>query len=203
MLSIFLSQEMESLVQEPSPLVLYVFCGDKAHTSEIDILRSLLYQILKHSPDLARHAMPRMETKERTRHTLSSRGDLWEIFTDMISDPELGPVVCLIDGLDECAQEPISWLLKNLRHIFGEKTQPRIQPPSSFKLAIVSRHMGGLSGYPRLDLESMGEATTQDVIQVIEAQIKEHQLFSELDRHGYMNIQITPYVGSVTVNSIR
>ncbi|KAL6918471.1 hypothetical protein FSST1_009966 [Fusarium sambucinum] len=191
MLSIFLSQEMESLVQKPSPLVLYVFCGDNVHTSEIDIVRSLLYQILKHSLDLARHVIPRMGTKERMRHTLSSRGDLWEIFTHMISDPELGPIVCLIDGLDECAQDAISWLLQNLRQIFGDKTQSRIHPGSSVKLAIVSRPMAGLSGYRRVDLENISESTTQDIIQVIDARIKEQQLFSELDESFEEDIKNT------------
>ncbi|RMJ19779.1 hypothetical protein CDV36_000584 [Fusarium kuroshium] len=177
MLSIFLTQEWESLPD----CVFYVFCGDKATSDEVTIMRSLLYQVLSQVPSMVDHVGDCLGTGERTKHTLSSRGDLWAIFTSMLKDPRLGPVLGLVDGLDECNRDSTRWLLNNLRHVFDKRSRSRLLPSSPFRLAIVSRDMIGLRSYPRLNLETKTDVIAEDVARVIDAGMKEHDLFSELD----------------------
>ncbi|KAF5006657.1 hypothetical protein FDECE_6991 [Fusarium decemcellulare] len=164
MLSIFLTHELEALASDSFSLVLYVFCGDKSHSSEIAILRSLLYQIIDKSPAMTRHAAA---VTERTGHTLASREDLWTIFIDIVRDPEVGPILCLIDGLDECNQEAIRWLLKSVHAIFDKGSQSTLSPPNPFKLLITN-------------------SIALDVVRVINAKIQEHDIFSELG-HEFIN----------------
>ncbi|KAI8673395.1 NACHT domain-containing protein [Fusarium keratoplasticum] len=177
MLSIFLTQEWESL---PDCAVLYVFCGDKSTSDEIAIMRSLLYQVLDQVPSMVKHVEDCLGTGERTKRTLSSRGDLWAMFASILTDPKLGPVLGLIDGLDECHRDSTRWLLNNLRQVFDKESRSRSPPYNPFRLAIVSRDMVGLRSFPRLNLETKTDAIAKDVSRVISAKIKEHDLFSEL-----------------------
>lgn len=181
MLSIFLTKELESTVQGPPTLVLYVFCNEKTYDSEVAIMRSLLYQILKYRPSLARHAATQMEDEERTKQTLSSRGDLWDIFRNAICDPELGPVYCLIDGLDECHHESFSWLIRKFAFVFDKGSEAAILPPSPFKVLVVSREIPGLSGYPRVNLETKTDAMEQDIFRFIKAKVTEIEKKLQVD----------------------
>ncbi|RTE78641.1 hypothetical protein BHE90_006875 [Fusarium euwallaceae] len=177
MLSIFLTREWESLPDH----VLYVFCGDKSTSDEVTIMRSLLYQVLDQAPSMVNHVEDCLGTEERTKRTLSSRGDLWAMFTSMLKDPKLGPVLGLIDGLDECQRDSTRWLLNNLRQVFDKGSRSTLSPRNPFKLAIVSRDMVGLRSFPQLNLETKTDAIARDVYRVIDAKMKEHDLFSELD----------------------
>ncbi|RSL68277.1 hypothetical protein CEP53_002648 [Fusarium sp. AF-6] len=187
MLSIFLTQEWESLPDR----VLYVFCGDKSTNNELTIMRSLLYQVLNQVPSMVDHVEDCLGTGERTKRTLSSRGDLWVIFAKMLKDPRLGRVVGLIDGLDECNRDSTRWLLNNLRHVFDKGSTSRLLPSNPFRIAIVSRDMVGLRSYRRLNLETKTDAIKNDVTRVIDAKMKEHDLFSELDDDFIIEVKKT------------
>ncbi|KAI8672148.1 hypothetical protein LRP88_03337 [Fusarium phalaenopsidis] len=187
MLSIFLTLEWETLPDR----VLYVFCGDKSTNDELTILRSLLYQVLSQCPGMVSHVEDHLGSEERTNHTLSSRGDLWAMFTSILKDSELGPVLCLIDGLDECHRDSTRWLLNNLRHVFDKESSSRLSPFNPFRLAIVSRDIPGLRIYPRLNLETKTRAIEKDVTRVIDAKMKEHGLFSELDDEFIEEVKTT------------
>ncbi|KAL2687750.1 hypothetical protein Neosp_005314 [[Neocosmospora] mangrovei] len=188
MLSIFLTQEWESL---PDCAVLYVFCGDKSTSDETTIMRSLLYQVLDQIPSMVDHVKDCLGTGERTKRTLSSRGDLWAMFASILMDPRLGPVLGLIDGLDECHRDSTRWLLNNLRQVFNKESRSRLPHHNPFRLAIVSRDMVGLRSFPRLNLETKTDAIASDVKRVIVAKIKEHDLFFELDFDFISEVKMT------------
>ncbi|KAM0428961.1 hypothetical protein ACHAPT_006764 [Fusarium lateritium] len=180
------------LVSDPSPVrdelinewetlpdrVLYVFCGHKTTNDEIAILRSLLYQILDQVPDMVSHVKHRLGTRERIEHTLSSRVDLWAMFLSMLKDPGLEPVLCLIDGLDECPQDSTSWLLRNLRQVLDQDSQSTLPPSSRFRLVIVSQNTLRLRKCCRLRLDNRKDAIKKDVARLIEAKINEHDIRS-------------------------
>lgn len=187
MLSIFLTQEWESLPD----CVFYVFCGEKSTSDEVTILRSLLYQVLKQAPSMVEHVEGCLGTGERTKRALSSRGDLWAMFANIIKDPRLGPVLGLIDGLDECNRDSTRWLLNNLRRVFDKESTSRLLPSNPFRISIVSRDMPGLRSYPRLNLETKRGVIGEDVARVIDAKMKEHELFSELDHDFIKEVKKT------------
>ncbi|KAF0318056.1 ankyrin repeat protein [Colletotrichum asianum] len=156
MLSIFLTVELQIFFRRPLTRILFYFCKHESenHNTATSILRTLLYHIFDRQPELTRHVASRMETAERTRDTLNSPGTLWQIFLDVLADPSLGPVVYLLDGLDECKDESTKWLVKSLQTIFDQSGRARLQTPNMFKVIVVSREITGLLGFPRLDLES-------------------------------------------------
>ncbi|KAH9235164.1 hypothetical protein K456DRAFT_1776329, partial [Colletotrichum gloeosporioides 23] len=176
MLSIFLTKELQ--VDNPAR-ILFHFCkhGSENHSTATAILRTLLHKIFDKRPGLVRHAADRMETVDRTRHTLGSPGALWQIFLKVLSDPGLGPLMFLLDGLDECKDDSTTWLVRSLRNIFDQSGRAFRQPPNVFKLVVVSREIVGLLGFPRLDLESKKSTIDWDVRQVIKSKIREHPAY--------------------------
>ncbi|KAM5345805.1 hypothetical protein ACJ41O_011666 [Fusarium nematophilum] len=192
MLSIFLTRKLESMVHDPPRSLLYIFCGEKLHNTEVAILSSLIWQMVERFPCLLQRALAKLRTREGNEQARTpSRVDLWDIFKDMTRDPNLGPVLCLIDGLDECHKDSTRWLLDKLRLIFDKESQSLIIPSSPFKLLMVSRNITGLHRYDRVDLERRTSETAQDVARVIDARIKEHDLFSELDEDFKDEIKTT------------
>jgi hypothetical protein len=75
-----------------------------------------------------------MRDEGKKRYTLSSRGDLCDIYKETITDAELGPVNCLVDGIGECSADSVRWLVAKLRSIFDTPLRT-----NTFKLVIVRR----------------------------------------------------------------
>uniref|UniRef100_L2GDP1 Ankyrin repeat protein n=1 Tax=Colletotrichum fructicola (strain Nara gc5) TaxID=1213859 RepID=L2GDP1_COLFN len=192
MLSIFLTVELQIFFRRPLTRILFYFCKHESenHNTATSILRTLLYQIFDKQPELTRHVASRMETAERTRDTLNSPGTLWQIFLNVLADPSLGPVVYLLDGLDECKDESTKWLVKSLQTIFDQSGRARLQTPNMFKVIVVSREITGLLGFPRLDLESKTHDIASDVRQVIESKIRNHPDSSRKNR-AFWNKTVT------------
>ena len=185
MLSIFLSEELEHLArQSHSTIFLEYFCDNKddRRNSAIAILRGLLYQLLESCPNLYKHIMP--EFQNRGENLFSSFPSLWNIFRDMLQDPDLKTVYCVLDGLDECDGESLEWLLRKLKSLFLTDLGPNIV--CNLKMIIVSRDLPDflpevLSGFPRitLDLDADSEIN-HDIHRFIEDKINE---ISKLKRY--------------------
>ncbi|KAF3797330.1 hypothetical protein GCG54_00009301 [Colletotrichum gloeosporioides] len=189
MLSIFLTDELESLADD-STHVLFHFCShrNEEKSTATAILRTLLHQIFKRTPTLAKHALSRMATANRVRDTLNSRGILWQILTDVLNDPSLGPVVCLLDGLDECKDGSVNRLITDLRKLFGFSGRAARQTLNTFKIVVLSRKIVGLHGFLRLDLESKTKYITSDVHHFVDAKIREHPVYPTIDEGFWNNV---------------
>ena len=169
MLTIFLSQVLEQQTAENS-LVLYYFCEgrDPKRNVPVNILRGLIYTLVKKRPKLMKHLLPDFEVQADALFTPDAIEPLWRIFTDMIKDPIAGPIYCIIDALDECAPASLRHL-EHLLHKFKDyfrnnaqlqglsgdiaeqmsslEVSPSLGPPQSdgsttsplFKVAIISR----------------------------------------------------------------
>jgi Cdc6-like AAA superfamily ATPase len=103
MLSIFLTEDQRITQQSEGTELIFYFCShqDKNRNSGISILRGLLYQIIRKRQNLAKHVLPCFETPEKALQTLSSLEALWIIFRALLQDTNLGPMFCVLDGLDE------------------------------------------------------------------------------------------------------
>jgi hypothetical protein len=77
------------------------------------------------------------------------------MFTRMLGDDELGDIVFVLDGLDECDQTSLTQLLRKLSTLFSKKL-----PPSGkrFKLLVASRETTGTNFKPdySIDLSFIG-----------------------------------------------
>ena len=178
MLSIFLSEELESLAkQSHSAIFLEYFCDNKddRRNSAIAILRGLLYQLLESRPGLYKYVMA--EFRNQGEKLLSSFPSLWNIFRNMLKDPDLETVYCVLDGLDECDGDSVEWLLHRLKSLFSTDLGPNAV--CHLKMIIVSRDLPDflaevLSSFPHITLDLDADAEINyDVHRFIEDKINE------------------------------
>jgi hypothetical protein len=176
MLSIFLTEELETLAQgSENMMVLFLFCKneDEKRNTAVNILRGLVYQIVTKRPGLIeRHALSSFESPERSRDTLSSLEALWIIFRKLIQDPDLCVTFCVVDGLDECDDSSSRTLVAKLVNFFSSQdSQPT---KNAFRLAIVSRKISGLeqAAQVRLDPDNE-ESVSSDIAQFISVKVQE------------------------------
>ena len=172
MLSIFLTQELES-----NRKVIYSFCSsnDEKRNSAAAILRGLLWQITAICPKLTEQLLQYFDSREKTDTSLASLETLWRMFRAVCSDPELEPIVCLIDGLDECDETSTDWLATRLVE-FASATidEPKL---TNVKTILVSRDIFALRRnveVPRIDLDpDNDEQIGRDIRNFVLARVQE------------------------------
>jgi ankyrin repeat protein len=179
MFAIFLTQELEQVVARSANAVLtYFFCGssDKRNTA-MDVLRGIIFRLLMARPHLFQHVKPRYDVQGEFLFADSSLEAVWSIFEQMVRDPSLEAVYCVLDGLDECVPSSLKVLLEKLTSLFRTtNTQPL---GSCLKLLCISREYpeclpGKLSGYPRLKLDPDSDAEVgSDLKQYISVKVDE------------------------------
>ena len=185
MLSIFLSEELEHLARPSHGTVfLEYYCDNKddRRNSAIAILRGLLYQLLESRPSLYKYIMA--EFQHQGEKLLSSFPSLWNIFREMLRDPDLKTVYCVLDGLDECDGDSLEWLLQKLKCLFLTDLGSRIV--CHLKMIIASRDHPDLikevlSSFPHITLDRIaGAEINHDIHRFIEDRVNE---ISKLKRY--------------------
>jgi ankyrin repeat domain-containing protein 50 len=179
MLSIFLAEELERFVEESqAALFIQYFCDnrDEKRNTAVAILRGLIWQILKHCPKLSNHILPSLNNRDASQLNTSFES-LWRIFETMVSDPILGTVYCVLDGLDECDEMSLEVFLKKLKALFSIKS--RVAQTCRLKLITVSRELPDfipeiLSSFPRLRLDPDADSeVNSDIHRFIEVKVDE------------------------------
>ena len=157
MLSIFLTEELDKIAQSQGALLAYFFCDnrDDRRNTAVAILRGLIYQLVQRRPKLLDHIVPIFKVQKETLFSNSSFESLWRIFESMVQDPGIDSVLCVLDGLDECDEHSLEFLLGKLRGFFSKS------PAGHLKLIAVSRELPdciprAMSSFPyvRLDPDS-------------------------------------------------
>ncbi|EMD64525.1 hypothetical protein GGP41_006925 [Bipolaris sorokiniana] len=147
MISVFLTEQLkEHTARMDNADLVFFFCSaeDKRRNTAIAVLRGLVHQIIIKRPLLVKYALPYFKPPERIQQTLSSLETLWIIFSNIITDVELGTVFCVLDGLDECEDSTLRGLLPRLVGLLANPTPSSTN--SAFKLVILSRDLPGLRG---------------------------------------------------------
>jgi hypothetical protein len=175
MMSIFLTQELEKTVSaaKSSQLVFY-FCshGDEKRNTPMAILRSLIYQIISQTPNLADYVQPYLGTSEQTNQTVSSLETLWIIFRKIVDDAKFPPTIAVIDGLDECDERLRRNLVPRMIHLLSETSVSKAF--GNFKLAVVSREIHDLRGCTQIRLDpDNNEKVIDDIERFVSARVKE------------------------------
>lgn len=175
----FLSQELQTLCKGSGDMTLFYFCRfeDKDRNNETAVLRSLLYQLFRKNPSLTNHAFPHFDQHGRAGISAKSRISrnspeiLWDIFKNVLQDPALGTVFCVLDGLDECDAPSSASLVAKFQQLFT--TSPKIQQ-GAFKLVIVSRHIRALECFPQIKLDpDHDEFIHRDIRRFISVRVRE------------------------------
>ncbi|KLJ06560.1 hypothetical protein EMPG_10037 [Blastomyces silverae] len=176
-LSIYITEELESVVDAAQGVLLYYFCSnrDKNRNSAVTIMRGLLHQWLSLHPNLAQHIQNFFDGSETTKYTISSFICLWKLFLNLLNHTNAPQVVCVLDGLDECEEESLKQLLDVLGEYFSDS---EAKPKTYLKVILLSRPQPGpleskLHRFPRIKLDDSDVEIQKDVEKYISAKIAE------------------------------
>lgn len=132
MLSIYLTEHLESTLPLSEDALqshlIYFFCDlkDGRKNNAVSILRGLMFQLIGHKRKLLEHVLPTHKIQGSHLFQEQSFDVLWKLFTTMVADSEVGPVICILDGLDECEKTSLEMLLAKFKrsseHGFKLKT---------------------------------------------------------------------------------
>jgi hypothetical protein len=102
--------------------ICYFFFKDQDQDTVKQALCALLHQLFSHKPSLIRHAMP--EFRDNGPSLAGNTELLWKILEKAGADPETGPVIFVLDALDECEGKQFDVLVSMLnRHIQKDKKE--------------------------------------------------------------------------------
>ena len=111
------------LPQRTSSTICYFFFKDQVQSSLRQALCAMIHQLFSFKPRLIRHAMPKYSTNGPNLVTVTKV--LWDVLHDAANDPDTGPVIFVIDALDECNESDFKELARMLRtQLNGTKNSP-------------------------------------------------------------------------------
>ncbi|KAK2800673.1 hypothetical protein FQN50_008057 [Emmonsiellopsis sp. PD_5] len=151
MLSLFITEEIQTLaVQNEGTELLHFFCDyqDDKRNTPIAILRGLICQIIEKRPSLVKNIWPHLDTKEKAWLKTISLEALWTMFTNILEDPGIPMIFCVIDGLDECNPVSLTPFASKLKDLFSP--HPKGPVPRNFRLFLTGQNISGLS-VPTID----------------------------------------------------
>lgn len=190
MLSIYLTQRLE--LQHPGH-VFYFFCSsdDQKLSTATAVLRTIMWQIITKRPELAKvvsvyfnNIFNESIDSRKTQATLATKGALWQIFTQLLSEKGFGPAYCLIDGLDECDAMSTRWLASQFTQLAHVGNQHDLH------IIIVSRDVPELKHVKRIRLDpDNDEEIAQDVKQFTSVRVQELSRRFSLSRDVSIQVQ--------------
>jgi ankyrin repeat protein len=153
-----------------SAAICYFFFKDQDQNTSRQALCALLHQLFTQKPALIKHAMPLFN---KDGQALSkSTASLWEILRDATKDPEAGPVIIVLDALDECAESEFEDLVRNIK---GQFCHGHLNSKLKYLLTcrpyeqITAQFHSLISSFPdiRIPGEEESEAISQEIRYVI------------------------------------
>jgi hypothetical protein len=159
-----------------SATVCYFFFKDQDQNTARQALCALLHQLFFQKPALIQHAMKQYE--KDGKKLVNSTTSLWTILADAVQDSQAGPVIIVLDALDECAESEFEDLMRNI------ESQSHGSQSSNSKLRylltsrpykqIVTKFRGLLKSFPRIHIpgEEESEAISQEVNLVISYRVE-------------------------------
>lgn len=104
-----------------SATICYFFFKDQDQNTLKQALCALLHQLFSHKPFLIRHAMP--EWTKNGPGLANITTSLWDILEKAGQDRETGPLIFVLDALDECTESDFRDLISMLKRQFQKKRQ--------------------------------------------------------------------------------
>ncbi|KAH8803520.1 hypothetical protein F5884DRAFT_508819 [Xylogone sp. PMI_703] len=143
-LSAYLLEHLEGGSFSPSlPKTLcYFFCDDKIETQRdaTAILRSIIHQLVDRNRRLIKHVKSVYDIQGP--HFDQSFQALWKIFVAICCDRRAGPIIIIVDALDECDKTTRDWFLKNVIALMGKPQSVGSKAPY-IKFLVTSRPFPG------------------------------------------------------------
>ncbi|KAH6977638.1 hypothetical protein EDB80DRAFT_265352 [Ilyonectria destructans] len=160
-----------------STTICYFFFKDQDQNTVRQALCALLHQLFSQKPPLIKHATPQF--RKDGQGLINSTQSLWEVLRNAVKDPQAGPIIVVLDALDECAESELADLMRNVESHF------RSDHLSYGKLKylltcrpydqIVSKFRGLLDAFPNIRIpgEEESETISQEVNHVITRRVNQ------------------------------
>ncbi|RSL94795.1 hypothetical protein CDV31_014159 [Fusarium ambrosium] len=156
-LSLFLNEEVEKLCEATGDRLLFYFCRfqDERYNNPINVLRSLIYQVLEFSIDgpEVQEALQYFDAPEKIQFALSSFECLWTVLEKLLAQPGLPKIFCIIDGVDECHSS--HQLVAKLYDYC--KSLAQSNDSAGLRLAMIGRDLEGLDAFPGIKVDPDNE----------------------------------------------
>lgn len=158
-----------------SPTVCYFFFKDQDQNTVRQALCALLHQLFIRKPALIKHAMKQFDIDGEG--LIDSTRSLWTVFESAVQDPKAGPVVMVLDALDECAESEFKDLMWNVENQFRRNqlghAKLRYLLTSRPYDQIVSKFHNFLDAFPyvRIPGEEESDTISQEVNSVIKYRV--------------------------------
>ncbi|KAJ5513231.1 hypothetical protein N7463_002783 [Penicillium fimorum] len=160
-----------------SATICYFFFKDQDQNTVRQALCALLHQLFSQKPFLVEHAMD--EFRKNRRNLIKSTKALWTILENAVQDSQTGPVIIVLDALDECAESEFEDLVQNVQSQFrsgqsGRRVLKYLLTSRPYE-QILSKFRGLLHVFPtiRIPGEEESESISQEVNHVIEYRVEQ------------------------------
>ncbi|CAH0042641.1 unnamed protein product [Clonostachys rhizophaga] len=166
---------IDKVLPQSQETICYFFFKEGDQNTVRQALCGILHQLFSQKPDLLKHAMtPFRLDREKVTHSVPS---LWKILHHSIKDPATGPVIIVIDALDECANDEFINLVQNIETRFqnGEASRLKYLLTSRPYSGILSKFHNLRNSPPNIHIRGEEESNTisQEVNRVIAYRIKQ------------------------------
>ena len=152
--------------------ICYFFFKDQVQNTIKQALCALLHQLFSHKPSLIRHAMPEYFKNGPSLANITT--SLWDILEQAGQDTETGPVIFVLDALDECTESDFKVLIAMLKRQF-QKPETQL---GEVKFLLTSRPYDSITSefqtlveiFPSIRIP--GEDKSDDISQEVNCVIK-------------------------------
>ncbi|KAF2818592.1 purine and uridine phosphorylase [Ophiobolus disseminans] len=155
--------------------ICYFFFKEQDQNTVRQALCALLHQLFSQKPNLIHHAIKEYENNGES--LINAAQSLWTILRLVMQDPETGPVITILDALDECAE--FDDLMRNLEAHFRTNQLScgywKCLLTSRPYRQIVSKFQGLLADFPRIHIpgEESSETISHEIHRVIEYKVNQ------------------------------
>jgi hypothetical protein len=182
-----------------STTICYFFFKDQDQNTARQALCALLHQLFSLKPSLIEHAMPQF--RKDGQGLINSTESLWKILYKATKDPQAGPVIVVLDALDECAESEFADLVRNVESQFrsNQSDHGRLKYLLTSRPyeQIVSGFRGRFDVFPNIRIpgEEESEAISQEVKRVITHRVNQLEkiLSPEVKSHLEKRLQETTH----------
>ncbi|WZH42152.1 LOW QUALITY PROTEIN: Serine/threonine-protein phosphatase 6 regulatory ankyrin repeat subunit B [Fusarium acuminatum] len=182
-----------------STTICYFFFKDQDQNTARQALCALLHQLFSLKPSLIEHAMPQF--RKDGQGLINSTESLWKILYKATKDPQAGPVIVVLDALDECAESEFADLVQNVESQFrsNQSDHGRLKYLLTSRPyeQIVSGFRGRFDVFPNIRIpgEEESEAISQEVKRVITHRVNQLEkiLSPEVKSHLEKRLQETTH----------
>ncbi|KAH8743040.1 hypothetical protein F5883DRAFT_665933 [Diaporthe sp. PMI_573] len=177
------------------------FFKDQDQNTVRQALCALLHQLFSQKPSLIKHAMTQF--RRNGQGLINSTESLWKVLQNAIKDPQAGPVIIVLDALDECAESEFADLMRNVESQFcsdhlGHGKLKYLLTCRPYD-QIVSKFRGILDAFPNIWIpgEEESETISQEVNHVIMRRVNQlsmkKRLSPEIKSHLEKRLQETTH----------